>query len=74
MDKGTAVFGITVFADLSPAEFRAQYLGAVPPKESYSDNATVADVQAYQGTETSVDWTATLTTPIKNQGQCGACW
>ena len=74
MDKGaTAVFGISVFSDLSRAEFKAEYLGAVVPKKSSRQLAKVADVPAYQGTETSVDWTS-RTTPIKDQGGCGACW
>ena len=74
MDKDTAVFGISVFADLSPAEFQAEYLGAVLPKNATRRLAKVADVPAYQGTATSVDWTSKLTTPIKDQGGCGACW
>ena len=74
MDKGTAVFGIAVFADLSAAEFKAQYLGVVPPSKVSGEMIKAGYVPAYQGTATSVDWTATLTTPIKNQGGCGSCW
>lgn len=69
-----AVFGITEVADLSTAEFETQYLGSVLPRTSKRQLTKVADVPTYQGTETSVDWTATLTTPIKDQGGCGACW
>jgi hypothetical protein len=72
--NGTAVFGITVFADLSPAEFSAQYLGAVPPSKPSGGMVKATDVPVYQGAATSVDWTATLTTPIKNQGSCNFCW
>ena len=72
--EGTAVFGITPFADLSPEEFQHQYLGTIPPDESERKLAQVAEVPAYQGSEKFVDWTKTLTTPIKDQGGCGSCW
>ena len=73
-DKGTAVFGITPFADLSYEEFRRGYLGTVPPDESERRLTEEADVQEFNGTATSVDWTGILSTPIKNQGNCGSCW
>ena len=73
-DKGTAVFGITILADLSPEEYHSQYLGTLPPNESERALIEVADVKSYQGTVTSVDWTGKLTTPIKDQGGCGSCW
>jgi Papain family cysteine protease len=70
-----AVFGITEVADLTPVEFETQFLGAVLPRISKRNLlAKVADVPAYVGSATSVDWTATLTTPIKDQGGCGSCW
>ena len=62
-----AVFGITEVADLSPVEFETQFLGAKIPRTSKRQLlAKFADVPVYQGTATSVDWTATLTTPIKD--------
>jgi cathepsin F len=73
-DNGTAVFGITVFADMSPQEFKSQYLGAHMPDESERKLIETKSVVAYTGTNTVADWRLTQTTPIKDQGMCGSCW
>jgi cathepsin F len=73
-DNGTAVFGITVFADMSPQEFRSQYLGAQMPDESERKLIETKSVVAYTGTNTVADWRSTQTTPVKDQGGCGSCW
>ena len=73
-DKGTAVFGITPFADLSHEEFRRGHLGTVLLDESERKLTEEADVQEFKSTETSVNWTGILSTPIKDQGNCGSCW
>ena len=72
VNNSTAVFG-NVHADLSPEEFRMQYLGAMLPEISERRLTILTDVPAYKGTAASVDWTSTLTTPIKDQGGCGSC-
>ena len=66
-----AVFCITVMSYMSKPELESQCLGTVPPQELPGDPIEIAEVPAYQGPATSVDWTGILTTPIKNQGQCG---
>lgn len=75
-DGGTAVFGITVFADMSQQEFQSQYLSLDMPKRSSKKNfQTEANEKyvPYTGSRTSMDW-RNMTTPIKNQGRCGSCW
>jgi hypothetical protein len=70
----TAVFGINMMSDLSPLEFKSQYLGIIMPSESERMLTDVVKVAAFKGEATSADWRGKLTTPIKNQGSCGICW
>ena len=74
--NGSAVYGITVFSDLSDEEFRSTYLGAVVPDDYTSIRRLMPIAPAVAVTETTTyaDWTGIYTTPIKNQGGCGSCW
>ena len=65
---GTAVHGITQFADISPGEFKKYYLGYVAPSAEAKAAVQAAKVEKYTGTAKSVNWANVYTTSINNQG------
>eukprot|EP00026_Physarum_polycephalum_P010321 Phypoly_transcript_10480.p1 GENE.Phypoly_transcript_10480~~Phypoly_transcript_10480.p1 ORF type:complete len:408 (+),score=79.58 Phypoly_transcript_10480:33-1226(+) len=63
--------GMTIFADMSNAEYRKTYLGTHIVKTP----SVFANEKAPSDNPSSVDWrTKGAVTAIKNQGQCGDCW
>jgi len=74
--KDAAVYGITKFADLSPEEFKQQYLlsGLSQRKQDSRAPFSVLDTKIVE-LPTEFDWRSKgAVTPVKNQGQCGSCW
>ncbi|RLM66400.1 cysteine proteinase 1-like [Panicum miliaceum] len=74
----TAVHGVTQFSDLTPAEFRRQFLGL--RRSSARDllkgsSAHKAPILPTDGLPTDFDWREHgAVGPVKNQGSCGSCW
>ncbi|XP_074286207.1 cysteine proteinase 15A-like [Silene latifolia] len=71
----TAKHGVTRFSDLSPDEFRKEYLGLSKKKLKYPAHANKADILPIDNLPVDFDWREKgAVTPPKNQGGCGSCW
>jgi len=67
-----ATYSLNKFADLSPQEFKAFYLGYVPSSSPREIEELELSTQAVPDT---FDWISKdKVTPVKNQEQCGSCW
>jgi C1A family cysteine protease len=66
--------GVNQFTDLTPEEFRAQYING-GSKSSLGSFGCKSFTSSASGSPSSIDWRQKgAVNPVRDQGQCGSCW
>ena len=76
-ERGTAVYGVTQFADLTIDEFKKLATGFRPELDTNDRKfMTKVDVPNNNVLPDQFDWRqhSGVVSSVKNQGMCGSCW
>jgi C1A family cysteine protease len=83
LNNTVSVHGITKFFDLTPEGFGSRYLNptVMTARQQLIDAGANGETRGTaviphdpKATLGLVDWSTTLTTPVRDQGYCGSCW
>jgi len=75
-NKNTYKFGLNQFSHLTLSEYKDKvHIGTTRPPPSSSDAGLISEALSGTTTPASIDWqVAGYVSPVKDQGNCGACY